>query len=232
MENLSEQEIVRRQSLQTMREMGIDPYPAAEYEVTGYSTDIKAGFVDDENVQSDKVQGTKESLWNRLLNYDLEALDEQSLAPLIADCVAVKTQIVSSDPHEQGARKALNFGHTFGHALEELSFVHRTSSLHPMLHGYAVLYGMIAELYLSVTRLGCPREPLQHLTQLMLHHYGKPQCKCSDREQLIALMQQDKKNERAAEINCTLIRSIGEPVINQVITPDEASEAFDYLFSL
>ncbi len=44
---LSEQEIVRRQSLQTMRDMGIDPYPAAEYVVTGYSTDIKAGFVDE-----------------------------------------------------------------------------------------------------------------------------------------------------------------------------------------
>jgi len=43
---LSEQEIVRRQSLQTMREMGIDPYPAAEYEVTGYSSEIKANFVD------------------------------------------------------------------------------------------------------------------------------------------------------------------------------------------
>ena len=43
---LSEQEIVRRQSLQTMRDMGIDPYPAAEYEVTGFSTDIKAAFVD------------------------------------------------------------------------------------------------------------------------------------------------------------------------------------------
>ena len=43
---LSEQEIVRRQSLATMREMGIDPYPAAEYVVTGYSTDIKAAFVD------------------------------------------------------------------------------------------------------------------------------------------------------------------------------------------
>ena len=41
---LSEQEIVRRQSLQTMRDMGIDPYPAAEYEVTGYSTEIKEHF--------------------------------------------------------------------------------------------------------------------------------------------------------------------------------------------
>ena len=43
---LSEQELVRRQSLQAMRDLGIDPYPAAEYEVTGFSTDIKAGFAD------------------------------------------------------------------------------------------------------------------------------------------------------------------------------------------
>ena len=45
---LSEQELVRRQSLQTMREMGINPYPAAEYPVTGHSTDIKAGFTDEQ----------------------------------------------------------------------------------------------------------------------------------------------------------------------------------------
>ncbi len=45
---LSEQEQVRRQSLQTMREMGINPYPADEYVVTGYSVDIKQGFVDEE----------------------------------------------------------------------------------------------------------------------------------------------------------------------------------------
>ena len=39
---LSEQEIVRRQSLQTLREMGIDPYPAAEFPTNAFSTDIKA----------------------------------------------------------------------------------------------------------------------------------------------------------------------------------------------
>ena len=47
---LSEQEIVRRQSLQTMRDLGIDPYPAAEYEVTGFSTDIKSHFVDNDEM--------------------------------------------------------------------------------------------------------------------------------------------------------------------------------------
>lgn len=44
---LSEQEIVRRQSLQTLRDMGIEPYPAAEYVVTDLSTDIKSSFTDE-----------------------------------------------------------------------------------------------------------------------------------------------------------------------------------------
>ena len=44
---LSEQEIVRRNSLNTLREMGIDPYPAAEYPVDAYSDDIRARFADD-----------------------------------------------------------------------------------------------------------------------------------------------------------------------------------------
>ena len=46
---LSEQEIVRRNSLQGLRDLGIDPYPAAEYPVSGYSTDIKADFKDEES---------------------------------------------------------------------------------------------------------------------------------------------------------------------------------------
>ena len=61
MENLSEQEQVRRQSLQAMRDMGIDPYPAAEYEVTGYSTDIKKGFVDEQTPPQPSPQGEGET---------------------------------------------------------------------------------------------------------------------------------------------------------------------------
>ena len=64
---LSEQEQVRRQSLQTMRDMGIDPYPAAEYVVTGYSTDIKAAFEDD-NPQAKWTTGTQVSIAGRLMS--------------------------------------------------------------------------------------------------------------------------------------------------------------------
>ena len=54
---LSEQEIVRRQSLQTLRDMGINPYPAAEYPVNAYSTDIKANFKDDADRQDVVIAG-------------------------------------------------------------------------------------------------------------------------------------------------------------------------------
>lgn len=188
--------------------------------LSGYAEMLKTGLIDN-----------GQCVWERLLGYDLDTMSIEVLTPLIEACVAAKERIVAADPKEEGLRKALNFGHTIGHALEEISIQHSDYSSQ-MPHGYAVLYGLIAELYLSVTRLGCPREPLQQLTQIMLHYYGKPHCKCSDRGQLIALMQQDKKNERTAEINCTLLRCIGEPVINQAITPEEAEEALDYLFSL
>lgn len=179
--------------------------------LSGFAEMLKTGLIDGQ------------ALWNGLLQYDLDKMDTASLSPLIADCMAVKQRIVAQDPQENGMRKVLNFGHTFGHALERKMQVP---------HGYAVLYGMIAELYLSVTRLGCPREPLQQLTRLMLQYYGKPKCKCSDRDQLLALMQQDKKNEHAVDINCTLLQAVGAPLINQSISSSDANEALDYLFSL
>ena len=49
MMELSEQEVIRRQSLDTLRQIGIDPYPAAEYPTNAYSTDIKAEFKDEES---------------------------------------------------------------------------------------------------------------------------------------------------------------------------------------
>ena len=200
--------------------------PAQEL-LSGFGEMLKTGLIEGE-----RREASGERLWEQLLRFDLDVMDTEALVPLIEQSIAVKERIVASDPKEAGLRKVLNFGHTFGHALEEFSIVNRQSSNRPILHGYAVVYGLIAELYLSVTKLGCPKEPLLQLTQLMIHYYGRPNCKCSEREQLIDLMRQDKKNERTGQISCTLIREIGVPVINQVITPEEALEALEYLFSL
>lgn len=189
--------------------------------LSGYAEMLKTALLDP----------SSDTTFIRLLQYDLDTMDANQLAPLIADCVSIKEYYVASDPLESGLRKALNLGHTFAHALEEISLSGDSRST-SLSHGYAVLYGLIAELYLSVTLLGCPREPLQQLTSLMLHYYGKPKCNCSDRERLIGLMRQDKKNEQTSVINCTLLHAIGKPALNTLVSPEQALEAWEYLFSL
>ena len=64
---LSEQEVIRRESLQKMRDMGINPYPADEYVVTGYSTDIKATF-DDDNQEAEWYNGKPVRIAGRLMS--------------------------------------------------------------------------------------------------------------------------------------------------------------------
>lgn len=54
---LSEQEIVRRQSLQTLRDMGVDPYPAAEYPTNAFSDEIRTSFKDDDEPRNVIIAG-------------------------------------------------------------------------------------------------------------------------------------------------------------------------------
>ncbi len=191
---------------------------------------------------------SSESDWQQLLAFDIETYmravrsDEAQkqitdFAPLIEKSLVKKQRIVAEDPHEKGLRHALNFGHTVGHAIESLSLEQHTEPQPP--HGYCVLWGMIAELYLSVVHLGCPRKPLQQLTRLMSDYYGRPACNCKGAKRILELMSQDKKNSISADSrnaallpNFTLLRRIGEPVINQTLSASSITEALDYLFSL
>lgn len=142
---------------------------------------------------------------------------------IVAAARGFKERIVAQDPTEQGLRRVLNFGHTAGHALEE-----KTQAR----HGYCVLWGIIVELYLSVVKLGCEKDVLTKLSHVMLSYYGRPQCNCKDVSELVELMRKDKKNSREEEINFTLLRNVGEPVINQTASEAEINEGIEYLFSL
>ena len=171
--------------------------------------------------------------WVKLLQLAQEELQQDkwvealSTTGALQASMAIKEKVVAQDPRETGWRKILNFGHTIGHAIESAALDNN-----PQPHGYCVLWGMVAEVYLSVVKLGCPRDILQQLTQLMLQYYGRPQCNCKQREQLIQRMYQDKKNSANQTPNFTLLRAVGEPVINQYVTQPEIDEALEYLFSL
>ena len=62
-----------------------------------------------------------EKHWAELVSFDLDDIDYLRLQEMVAQSVAIKENIVAQDPYEQGIRKALNLGHTAGHALESLA---------------------------------------------------------------------------------------------------------------
>jgi 3-dehydroquinate synthase len=171
--------------------------------------------------------------WVKLLQIAQEELAHDSFIKALENTgalqasMAIKENVVAQDPCETGWRKILNFGHTIGHAIESAALEHDA-----LPHGYCVLWGMVAEVYLSVVKLGCPREVLQQLTQVMLGYYGRPQCNCKQREELIQRMYHDKKNTAHHAPNFTLLRDVGDPVINQHVSEKDIDEALEYLFSL
>ncbi|HAX97024.1 MAG TPA: 3-dehydroquinate synthase [Prolixibacteraceae bacterium] len=159
-----------------------------------------------------------------LCNVDFENLDLKSFQEIIRHSVQVKEYFVQQDPTEKNIRKALNFGHTIGHALESLFLEqHR-----PVLHGYAVAWGMMAELYLSQAVCGLDPESSVDICDWISSMYGKISITSEDFEELYMLMGHDKKNE-AGRINFTLISSPGNFEINQESSKELIFEALRFL---
>ena len=198
----------------------LDTLPAEEL-LSGYAEMLKHGLIADP------------THFNALLALELQMPYSELFAPLLSDSIQVKRQIVSADFQEKGLRKALNFGHTIGHAIEESYAEQRRA----VAHGYCVLWGMVAELYLSVIKMGCPRNVLTQMSHLMISLYGRPECNCRQVETLKHWMLKDKKNFVEAsssrpQISFTLLRNIGETVVDQTVSDSELDEALEYLFSL
>lgn len=187
--------------------------PTAEM-LSGWGEIIKCALLDSEDALNKALQALEMYMADNDADMNMD---------IVSAARGFKERIVAQDPTEQGLRKVLNFGHTVGHALEE-----KTQAR----HGYCVLWGMVAELYLSVIKLGFPKDVLTKLCHVMLNYYGRPQCNCKDVSELVDLMRKDKKNTREGEINFTLLRNVGEPVINQTASEAEINEGIEYLFSL
>lgn len=180
--------------------------------LSGYAEMLKHGLISD-----------TES-WKELLRFDLEEIDYGQLGSLVAKSVQVKERIVEEDPTEKGIRKALNLGHTVGHALESLALEREK----PVLHGYAVAWGMICELYLSVVKCGFPKDKFRQTVQFIRANYGDFPLDCKQYDRLFEFMKHDKKNE-AGIINFTLLADIGDIRINQQATKEEIFESLDFL---
>lgn len=163
-------------------------------------------------------------LLEQTLAYDLDKFDMSRLAVLLKQNLQIKENIVAVDLNETGLRKALNFGHTMGHAFESLSY----EVDNPMLHGFAVMWGLVAELYLSVVKLKLDNKVVSKILAFAKEYYGAFPYTCKQYDRLYELMSHDKKNS-GDRINFTLLAGVGDVRINQNVTKEEVFEALDFI---
>ncbi|MGA2089465.1 MAG: 3-dehydroquinate synthase [Stellaceae bacterium] len=123
-----------------------------------------------------------------------------------------KAEIVAADEREAGERALLNFGHTFGHALEaEAGFGQA------LLHGEAVALGMLMAFDLSA-RLGlCPKESARRVRQHFEQVGLKTELGLIDADSLLARMRRDKK-VKDGRISLILAHDIGQAFISREVT--------------
>jgi len=131
--------------------------------------------------------------------------DATLLAELIEKNVTIKTTVVVNDEFEQGDRKLLNFGHTIGHAIE---------NLHQLLHGHAISIGMVAACNLSEQINGFHYEDAIRIVKL-LSKYHLPVDVETEYEKVFDILKMDKKRNKN-EMNFILLNKIGEAVIKPI----------------
>ncbi len=179
--------------------------------LSGYAEMLKHGLI------------SNAETYNRLLAFDIaEANNMAHLLSLLEESVNVKKRIVEDDPTEKGIRRALNLGHTAGHAFESLALSRRA----PIPHGYAVAWGLVVALVLSHMRFGFPSDQLQRLAAYIYEKYEAFHITCDDYPALLELMHHDKKNENS-DINFTLLGEIGDVRIDCTCSEEDIKTALD-----
>lgn len=136
---------------------------------------------------------------------DIEALleaDPTTLKSVVSRCAAIKAEIVSMDERESGLRAILNYGHTFGHAIE------RVREFSAIRHGEAVALGMMAAAYLA-HELGFVEDSVVQLHRDVLSAAGLPVRDTFDLVELEEAWQLDKKFDKG--VRFVLLKGVGKP---------------------
>ena len=133
------------------------------------------------------------------------ALDSAVIERLVYDSVVIKSAIVNRDEKEKGERRKLNFGHTFGHAIEKTTGVR---------HGEAVSAGMVMASELSVKKGHLQAKNAQRIKRL-LGDLKLPTHLPADRKTVFDALQKDKKR-KGDRIYFVFLEDIGKAFVDQI----------------
>lgn len=157
--------------------------------------------------------------WNSLREAPLHDLD--ALAPLIERSIAIKAAIVKEDPREDHGRKALNFGHTIGHAVEALSW---ESPQRALLHGEAVAIGMAMEAWIAWKSGRLNRGDFTAIEEHLIGLFPRFLFSDDSHHRLITLIRNDKKR-RDERMLFTLLHGIGDAAIDVAVAAAQVKDA-------
>ena len=133
------------------------------------------------------------------------ALDSEVIQRLVYDSIVIKSAIVNRDEKEKGERRKLNFGHTFGHAIEKTTGAR---------HGEAVSAGMVMASELSVRKGYLQAKNAQRIKRL-LRNLKLPTHLPADRKTVVDALQKDKKRQ-GDRIFFVLLEDIGTCFVDQI----------------
>jgi 3-dehydroquinate synthase len=148
-------------------------------------------------------------------------------AQLIAKSIALKNKVVLRDPFDKGLRKILNFGHTIGHAIEGLLL----GSPNELLHGEAILAGMLMESHLAFQKKLIGKTVLQEVSSVLKRHFTLPPLSRLPVNDLMDLMANDKKVLGTIP-QFALINGIGSCRIDLSVTETQIKKALTYYSTL
>jgi len=140
--------------------------------------------------------------------------DPAALAHLIPRCAELKARIVSRDERESGLREILNFGHTFGHALESITHYR------VFRHGEAVAWGMMAAALLGHEAAITSAQDAARIISLVRRMGPLPPWPNATPQKLIAAMRSDKKS-RSGNLRFVLTSAIGKARSYDAISLDD-----------
>lgn len=161
----------------------------------GFAEIVKHAAIGDANLFS-----YLEKHYEKALDLDTDVIEK-----LIYNSVVIKSSIVNRDEKEEGERRKLNFGHTFGHAIEGTTGVP---------HGEAVSLGMVVASALSVKRGHLPAEDSERVEELLKNLKLPAQIKL-DREKVFDALRKDKKR-KGDSINFVFLHGIGNAVVEEI----------------
>jgi 3-dehydroquinate synthase len=151
-------------------------------------------------------------LWQSLERYTVSSMPKTVLHKIITTCVNHKIAIVTQDEHDNGIRAVLNFGHTIGHAIENVTNQYN--------HGQAVAIGMVGATMMSINKLNLNKQVLPRLLKLLDQYQLPTHSHGLNPHDILTAMQHDKKNSNG-QTRWILLDQIGSAKYNQQVDKKE-----------